>query len=365
MVDLTKQTKAWIALDLIPNIGPKSIQKLLEIFHSPEDILAASASDIQKLGFLNKTQQRSLSSGVDDKLLSRVLELLDIHEGYAIGFNDPTYPELLRHIPDPPSVLYIKGDLDDLQPAVAIVGTRSPSLYGKDLSQRMARDLSTMGVSVVSGLARGIDTYAHKGALEGIAKTVGVLGSGVDNIYPPENTELSDKIVQKKGAVISEFPPGTPPEAGNFPRRNRIISALSTAVVVIEAANRSGALITARLAGEQGKMVMAVPGAVTNIRSQGPHHLIRQGAVLVRDAQDVIMEIAPQVKGFIKDTEEACESGNNIINICMGQTMCIEDIARELNIAVEKLIPKISMLELSGEIIKVEGNRFISRSKNG
>jgi DNA processing protein len=364
MVDLMNHTKAWIALDLIPNIGPKSIQKLLEIFHSPEDILAASASDIQRLGFLNKTQQKSLATGVDEKLLLRAIESLDIHGGHAIGFDDPTYPELLRHIPDPPSVLYIKGDMDDLQPAVGIVGTRSPSHYGKDMAFQLARDLSAMGVSVVSGLARGIDTHAHLGALKGIAKTVGVLGSGIDTIYPPENAGLADKIA-RKGAIISEFPPGTHPDTGNFPRRNRIISALSMGIVVIEAAYKSGALITARLAGEQGKILMATPGAITNIRSQGPNHLIRQGAVLVRNADDVIMEIAPQIKGFIRNTEKKSEGRDDIIDICAGQEMSIEDIACELHIDVQEITKRISMLELAGKIVKVEGNRFIARNANG
>ncbi|MBN2297014.1 MAG: DNA-processing protein DprA [Deltaproteobacteria bacterium] len=357
-------TKAWISLDLIPNIGPITARKLLEIFKTPENILAAPVSRIKEMGILNTAQAKSLAKGVDSEAIEKVSACLDRLGATVIGMGDPSYPEALRHIADPPVALYIRGSIDDLQPAVAIVGTRSPSHYGKEMAHRMARDLSISGISVVSGMARGIDTCAHKGALKGIAKTAGVLGSGLDIIYPPENAGLSEQIVQK-GAVISEFPPGTPPEAGNFPRRNRIISALSTAVVVIEAAGKSGALITARQAGEQGKMVMAVPGAVTDIRSQGPHHLIRQGAILVRDAQDVIMEIAPQIKGFIKDTERACESGNDIINLCTGRAMCIEDIAQELNITAVKLIPKISMLELSGEIIKVEGNRFISRSKDG
>lgn len=359
-----KRTKAWIALDLMPNIGPKSIQKLLEIFRTPENILAASASDIAGLGFLNKAQQKSLATGVDEKLLSQAIVSLDMHGGHAVGFDDPTYPELLRHIPDPPSVLYIKGDINDLQPAVAIVGTRSPSHYGKDMAYRMARDLSTNGISVVSGLARGIDTHAHTGALEGIAKTVCVLGSGIDTVYPPENKALAISIAQK-GAVVSEFPPGTHPDAGNFPRRNRIISALSTGVIVIEAAYKSGALITARLAGEQGKSLMATPGAVTNIRSQGPHHLLRQGAVLVRDAADVIMEIAPQIKGFITDSEETSEGRDDIIDICSGQALSIENIAHELHCSVSQVTRRISMLELSGKIIKVEGNRFIARRGNG
>ncbi|HOO38692.1 MAG TPA: DNA-processing protein DprA [Deltaproteobacteria bacterium] len=359
-----KSTEAWIALDLIPGIGPKTIQKLLEIYHTPADILSAPPSQFNNLSFLNAAQKTALVAGVDEKALANVMETLESHGGHALCLDDPAYPEMLRHIADPPSVLYIKGDLHDLQPAVAIVGTRSPSHYGKDTALRLGRDLSTMGISVVSGLARGIDTHAHQGALQGIAKTVGVLGSGIDAIYPPENKALAEAIAQQ-GAIVSEFPPGTHPDPKNFPRRNRIISALSTGVIVIEAAYKSGALITARYAGEQGKCLMAIPGAVTNIRSQGPHHLIRQGAVLVRDAADVIMEIAPQVKGFISDTEKHGEDRDDIVRACSGQALSIDDIAHELHMTVSEVTQRISMLELSGEIIKVDGNRFIARSGNG
>ncbi|HOO45944.1 MAG TPA: DNA-processing protein DprA [Deltaproteobacteria bacterium] len=357
-------TKAWISLSLIDDIGPITARRLLEIFKTPENILGAPISRIKELGILNNAQIKSLTRGADSQEVEQVSRSLDRIGAKAVGMDDPSYPEALRHIDAPPVVLYVRGSISDLQPSVAVVGTRSPSHYGKEMAYAMARDLSTSGISVVSGLARGIDTHAHRGALKGIAKTAAVLGSGIDIIYPPENTDLCEQIAEK-GALISEFPPGTRPEAGNFPRRNRIISALSTAVVVIEAAAKSGALITARLAAEQGKMVMALPGAVTDIRSKGPHQLIREGAMLVRDAADVIMEIAPQVKGFIKDTERTGESGNDIVEACSGRAMCIEDIAQELNITAVKLMPRISMLELSGKIMKVDGNRFIARSRNG
>ncbi len=359
-----ERTEAWIALDLIPGIGPRTIHKLLEIYHTAENILAAPLSQINALSFLTAAQKKSLAAGVDDAMLAKATETLDANGGHAVCLFDPHYPEMLRHIADPPSVLYIKGQLEDLQPAVAIVGTRAPSQYGKDMALRLGRDLSTMGISVVSGLARGIDTCAHQGALQGIAKTVCVLGSGIDTIYPPENSSLAQAIAQQ-GAVVSEFPPGTRPDPGNFPRRNRIISALSTGVIVIEAAYKSGALITARFAGEQGKCLMATPGAVTNIRSQGPHHLLRQGAVLVRDAADVIEEIAPQVKGFIAETEKHSEERDEIITACSGQALSIDDIAHELHMSIPEVTQRISMLELSGAIIKVEGNRFMARSSNG
>jgi len=340
------------------------VRKLLERFHSPERILSTPVSEIKESGILNKAQIEALRNGPDEKKVGEVLDALEAAEAYALCLDDPAYPAVLRQIEDPPSVLYVKGSLDDFEPAVAIVGTRSPSHYGKDTAFTLARDLSTHGISIVSGLARGIDREAHLGALDGIAVTVAVLGSGVDTIYPPEHADLSDAIA-KKGAVVSEFPPGTKPDARNFPRRNRIISGLSAGVIVIEASLPSGAMITARFAGEQGRLVMAVPGAVTNVRSQGPHHLIRQGATLVQGAQDVIAEIAPQVKSILSDTEPSLKQQDMIVSLVMGTPLSIEEIARELQVDIPEATRRVSMLELEGAIRRIEGNRFVVRSNNG
>lgn len=356
--------EAWIALDLLPAIGPRTVRKLLERFHSPERILSTPVSLIKESGILNKAQIEALKNGPDEKKVGEVLGALEAAEAYALCLDDPAYPAVLRQIEDPPSVLYVKGSLEDFEPAVAIVGTRSPSHYGKETAFTLARDLSTHGISIVSGLARGIDRQAHLGALDGIAVTVAVLGSGVDTIYPPEHADLSDAIA-KKGAVVSEFPPGTKPDARNFPRRNRIISGLSAGVIVIEASLPSGAMITARFAGEQGRLVMAVPGAVTNVRSQGPHHLIRQGATLVQGAQDVIAEIAPQVKGILSDTEPSLKQQDMIVSLVSGTPLSIEEIARELEVDIPEATRRVSMLELEGAIRRIEGNRFVVRSNNG
>lgn len=356
--------EAWIALDLLPAIGPRTVRKLLERFHSPEKILSTPVSVIKESGILNKAQIEALRNGPDEKKVGEVLDALEAAEAYALCLDDPAYPAVLMQIEDPPSVLYVKGSLDDFEPAVAIVGTRSPSHYGKETAFTLARDLSTHGISIVSGLARGIDRQAHLGALDGIAVTVAVLGSGVDTIYPPEHADLSDAIA-KKGAVVSEFPPGTKPDARNFPRRNRIISGLSAGVIVIEASLPSGAMITARFAGEQGRLVMAVPGAVTNVRSQGPHHLIRQGATLVQGAQDVIAEIAPQVKSILSDTEPSLKQQDMIVSLVMGTPLSIEEIARELQVDIPEATRRVSMLELEGAIRRIEGNRFVVRSNNG
>lgn len=357
------RTEAWVTLDLISSIGPKSVQRLLDIFESPENIIDAPISKIKETGFLNAAQIKSLAGGPDREAVKSVFAALRAHGASAIGFDDPSYPEVLKQIDDPPLVLYVRGSLADIEPSVAIVGTRAPSHYGRETAQRLARDLSAKGVTIVSGLARGIDTAAHEGALEGMANTVAVLGSGIDVVYPPENTGLVEKIV-RRGAVITENPPGTPPDSSNFPRRNRIISALSAGVIVVEAAYRSGALITSRFAMEQGKTVMAVPGQVTNVRSQGPHHLIRQGASLVRDADDVLMEIAPQVKRVIGMSETLLQPSDEIVALTGGDALSIEDIARELGLDIVEASKRVSMLELTGQIVRMEGNRFMARSMN-
>jgi len=358
--------EAWIALDLIAHIGPKSVRKLINIYKSPEKILDTPVARIKELGLLNTTQLNSLSKGPDMVRVSDTIKSLKQNQAHALAISDTRYPAILKEIDDPPSVLYIKGSLDDLQPAVSIVGTRSPSHYGREIGYKMAADLSMRGVNIVSGMARGIDRHAHIGALEGLSKTVAVLGSGIDVIYPPEHADLAENIASK-GAVITEFAPGTKPDPTHFPRRNRIISGLSTGVIVIEASIKSGAMITARLAGEHGRLIMAVPGMTTNARSQGPHHLIRQGAVLVRNADDVMMEIAPQVIGILKENNTTKTAENNkddLINHISGEALSIEEIACILDTDIAEATRRVSMLELKGEIVRVEGSRFTSRRCN-
>ena len=356
--------ESWIALDLLPAIGPKTVRRLLQIYGTPDSILAARVSELKELGILNKAQLDSFAKGPDDKRVKEVICGLDSEQAHAVCFDDPAYPPTLREIDDPPCVLYVKGTLDDLQPAVAIVGTRSPTHYGKDMAYRLARSLSTQGISIISGLARGIDGQAQLGALEGIAGTVAVLGSGIDVIYPPEHAVLADKI-SAKGAVISEFPPGTSPDARNFPRRNRIITGLCQGIVVVEATLKSGAMISSRYALEQGKLIMAVPGNVSNVRTQGPHQLIRQGAVLIQDADDVLSELAPQIKGALSEFKPSLDGSDDILTLVASAALSIDEIAVQLDIDVIEAGRRVSMLELTGAIERIEGNRFTVRSING
>jgi DNA processing protein len=356
--------EAWIALDLLPAIGPKTAQRLIQIYGTPETILAKPASELKNLSFLNKAQLDSLASGPDYKRVKEVLCKLDSLGAYAVCLGDPAYPSILKEIDDPPSVLYVKGTLDDLEPAVAIVGTRYPSHYGKDMAFRLAQSLSIQGISIISGLARGIDGQAHLGALGGVAGTVAVLGSGIDVIYPPEHAKLFESIAAK-GAVITELPPGTSPDAKNFPRRNRIISGLCQGVIIVEATLKSGAMITSRYALEQGKLIMAVPGNVTNLRSQGPHQLIRQGAVLIQDADDVLAEIAPQIKGLLNTFKPSLKRTDDILTLVAASPLSIDDIAIQLNIDIMEASRRVSMLELTGDVERIEGNRYTLRSMNG
>jgi DNA processing protein len=359
--------RSWIALDVMPEMGPRTVQRLLARFGSPEGAFAAAEAELRSAGFLKQGQIRNILDGPDERRVEEVLAVLDDAGAWAVPAGDPSYPACLRELEDPPTVLYVMGSLDEIQPAVAVVGTRSPSMYGRRTAFHLARDLSLQGVSIVSGLARGIDQEAHRGALEGLAGTIAVLGSGIDVIYPPEHADLAGRIAGK-GALLTEFPPGTKPDARNFPRRNRIISGLAGAVIVVEASMRSGAMITARLAVEQNRTVMAVPGNVTNVRSQGPHHLIRQGALLVETASDVIAEIAPSIAGALmglKDLKETKAPSDEILTMAASGPVTIDEIALSLDLDVAEAARRVSALELSGRLERISPNRYVARDTNG
>ncbi|MBI4395981.1 MAG: DNA-protecting protein DprA [Elusimicrobia bacterium] len=286
-----RSARQW--LNLIPEMGPVRFRKLHEYFGSAVSALDASPSDWAHVeGFTPSLSQKLHPSALDmEGSLEAEEKLLTALKARVLISTDEEFPEGLKTLTDAPFVLYIKGTwrvLDNL--SVAIVGTRRPTDYGRAAAERLARELAQAGVTVVSGLARGIDTAAHTAALKNKGRTVGVLGSGLNQFYPPENKALLEKM-SEQGAVLSEFPLNTRPDRGHFPRRNRIISGLSLAVVVAEADEVSGALITARLAAEQGRDVFAVPGSVFSRGSRGPHRLLRQGARLAESAEDIMEEI--------------------------------------------------------------------------
>ena len=290
----------WIALNMTPGIGPRAATKLLERFGSPDAVFHASRTELESLRIGPESIESIMKREFHEKAAVE-LERVKALGGDVLILDDGSYPNLLREIDDPPIVLYVKGDWQGCfdQPCVGVVGSRMCSTYGENSSEMLARDLSSRGITVVSGLARGIDTAAHKGAIRGNGKTVGVIGTGIDSVYPRENTGLVREIIASGGCLVSQFPIGTPPIKENFPYRNRIISGLSHGVLIVEASERSGSLITARLAMEQNREVMAVPGNITSGNSFGTNYLIKSGAKLVQQWQDVVTELPSEIAASI------------------------------------------------------------------
>jgi DNA processing protein len=285
----------WLALTRIEGLGVRGAHKLIEHLGSPRAAYMASLTQLESCGIPAPVAQ-AIFAQVGLKEAEKELEAAAKVQCQLLTFACADYPPLLKQIPDSPLVLYVRGDAKVLsQYAVAIVGTRRPTAYGSQVAHRLAHDLAERQLVIVSGMARGVDSAAHHGALEAKGKTVAVFGSGADVIYPRENRQLAEKIMEA-GAVVSEFPLGTAPTPENFPIRNRIISGLSLGVMVVEAAEYSGSLITARLALDQNREVFAVPGNVTSAQSFGPNHLIKQGAKLVDQWVDVIEEFPSHIR---------------------------------------------------------------------
>ncbi|HZI86942.1 MAG TPA: DNA-processing protein DprA [Pyrinomonadaceae bacterium] len=287
----------WVALNMTPGIGPRAAAKLLERFGAAEAVYGATRAELEKL--------RLLPEAIDSIIARDRFEIAEaeIEQVRKFGadlliLDDGVYPAMLREIYDPPIALYVKGAWEECleQPCVAIVGSRRCSTYGQNAALMLGRDLAQRGVTVVSGFARGIDASAHRGALEGGGRTIGVLGTGIDEVYPRDHRRLANEILERGGSLVTQFPLGTPPVSENFPYRNRIISGLSLGVVVVEAAENSGSLITARLAIEQNREVFAVPGNITSRNSFGTNYLIKgAGAKLVQQWQDIAAELPPQI----------------------------------------------------------------------
>jgi DNA processing protein len=287
---------------------------------------------------------------------------------HLVAPGDEDYPELLGQIPGPPQELYINGDPGVLQmPAIAIVGSRNPTRGGARNAFEFARHLGRSGFCIVSGLAEGIDTAAHRGALEAGAPTVAFLGHGIDRVYPAANRDLAHEIV-RKGALVSEFPLGTHPHKSLFPQRNRLISGMSLGTLVVEAARRSGSLITARLAGEQGREVFALPGSIHNPMSRGCHRLIRQGAKLVETADDIIAELIPLASHMLQNTlestanEPAAKTSNDeylqLRKFLSHDPAGVDELAANSGLTIDQVSSMLLILELEGEVESLSGGRY-------
>ena len=297
---LSKETVSLIHLNMIQGVGLKTVQVLRDVFGSAERALQATSEELRKTEQLSPTMRDLLSRKPVQYPIERELELIHEYGCQVVTLYDDAYPSRLKEIDTPPVVLYIRGELtteDTL--SISLVGSRDAKDYGRKVGYRLSYQLAQRGLTVVSGLAKGIDTSAHRGTLEAGGRTIAVMGSGLSFIYPAANSALAEKITAS-GALISEFPMGVKPKPRNFPRRNRIISGLTLGTVVVEASNRSGALITARLAGEQGREVFAVPGEIFSELSTGTHKLINNGAKLINTVDDLLSELPPYVLNQIQ-----------------------------------------------------------------
>src|ERR687890_606095 len=288
----------WVALNMTPGVGPRAAARLLERFGSAEGVFGALRSELERLRLRPEAVE---SIALRDRLGAAAVELERVRalEGAEVlALDDGAYPALLREIPDPPVTLYVRGSWRACleAPCVGVVGSRRCSTYGQNVAASLARELAARGLTIVSGLARGIDAAAHRGALEAGGRTAAVLGTGLDEVYPRDHRRLAEQILERGGALVTPFPLGTPHVSENFPYRNRIISGLSLGVVVVEASELSGSLITARLALEQGREVFAVPGSITSRNSFGTNFLIKgAGAKLIQTWQDVVSEFPPDI----------------------------------------------------------------------
>jgi DNA processing protein len=286
----------WLALALTAGLGPTRIKKLIERYGTAERVFHASLTELESCG-MRAVSAQSIATGKSMELALEECAKAEQVGARIIALSDAEYPSRLKEIYDPPVILFVKGSVEVLaQPGIAMVGTRHPTPYGSGMAERLSTDLAARGLVIISGLARGVDTASHRGAIAAKGKTVAVLGTGIDVMYPKENTRLAEQIVAFGGALISEFPVGTHPAPQNFPIRNRIISGMSAGVLVVEAAEYSGTRITSRCALEQNRDVYAVPGNVTNKNSWGPNTLIKQGAKLVATWEDVWEELPAEVQ---------------------------------------------------------------------
>jgi DNA processing protein len=355
----------WLALSLTPGIGSTLMRRLLDRFNTPEAVFHAPMKELSKIEGLGEKVAQEIRKGPLEKVVERELSLLREVGGRVITLKDEEYPKRLKDIYDPPALLYVRGELKkEDEFAISIVGSRKTTPYGRWFTEKVSQELARHGVTIVSGMARGIDSLAHWGAISGGGRTIAVLGCGVDVIYPSENRNLFAKMIDR-GAILSEFPMGSPPEGGHFPRRNRIISGLSLGVVVIQASEKSGSLITAGYALEQGREVFAVPGNVGTESSRGTHRLIKEGAKLVESSEDILEEILPQWRGERETTPKVeiprpdlTEEEKVLYEFLSETPLHIDVMIRESRLDPGKVSSLLLNLELKGLVSQWPGKCF-------
>lgn len=353
---LDPSLKAWITLSLIRGLGCDASRTLLKEFGSPDDILAAPLSALSR--FVKHDIASAIHLGMSDAELQPTFNWLTGESNHIVTLGDTSFPQSLLNIADPPILLYVKGRLDLLnKPAIAVIGSRHATPQGVKNAESFASALGSAGLCVVSGMAHGIDAAAHRGGLAFEASTIAVIGTGLDKVYPAANRELAHQIAEK-GTIISEFPLGTPPLAGNFPRRNRLISGLSLGCLVVEASIQSGSLITARLAIEQGREVFAIPGSIHSPQSKGCHTLIKQGAKLVESSQDILDELSWALNYSNSRASIADNEPHPILAMLGDEPTDIETLCICSGLTVGELSAMLLTLELSGQIGCLPGGLY-------
>jgi DNA processing protein len=352
------EARYWLALSFIPGLGGATFRRLLSHFGLPDKIFAATAAQLSAVS--DAKIARAISADIDEEKLDLALTWLALPGNYLVTLADPEYPQALLETLDPPPFLYLKGRLDLInQPALAIVGSRQATPQGEKDAEAFAHALSDAGLTIVSGMALGIDAAAHRGGLKGRGASVAVVGTGLDIVYPARNRELAYQLAER-GAIISEFPLGTPSMAQNFPRRNRIISGLARGVLVVEAAVRSGSLITARLAAEQGREVFAIPGPIHSSLAKGCHRLIKQGAKLVESAQDVLEELglSESVSANIQQSHTVETTHSDFVKH-LGHSPCgIDALVIRTGLTAERVCAILLELELNGRVASMPGGLY-------
>jgi DNA processing protein len=353
----------WLALLRVPGLRPDQYHLLIDVFGAPDKVFAASAASLNKLGLRAESVSAILNPATAQT--DADLQWLQHENHHVITFHDARYPDLLKTIPAPPPLLFVRGDPDYLQlPQLAMVGSRTPTASGHKTAMEFARHLSKSGITITSGLARGIDGACHQGALEGIAGTIALVAHGLDIVYPAAHRKLAEQIMHN-GAIVSEHPIGTEPLKAYFPRRNRIISGLSLGTLVVEAALKSGSLITAKHALEQGREVFAIPGSIHNPLARGCHQLIRQGAKLVETADDILEELSALLPAELATATSVTASNQSVQTLdpdhqkllkCLAyEPMPIDELVNRSGFAASEVASMLLILELEGCVVSDSG----------
>jgi DNA processing protein len=348
----------WIKLDLINSLGSDGALALLKAFSTPGEVFAQDETSLSRV--VGRKRAQAIRAGADQSRIDATCKWLDNDNNYLLTLADTDYPSALLQIPDPPIVLYLKGRPELLQQAaIAVVGSRNATPAGIQNAEKFSQALSDGGLTIVSGLALGIDGAAHRGGLAGKSSTIAVVGTGLDLVYPARNKTLAHQI-SEQGLIVSEFSLGMPALAANFPRRNRIISGLAKGVLVVEAALASGSLITARQAGEQGREVFAIPGSIHSPMSKGAHLLIKQGAKLVDDANDIFDELGWCERNVttIQTSNSVPDADHPVLTALGYDAVSIDELCQRTSLPPAQLVGQLTELELTGRVAVVAGGRY-------